>query len=105
MINKCLFQVYLESSDSCNHLNFMLTSSHGSTWDIQITQIPCKSELVPPVGCTQYFFGDMTGVIKVRQTFLQLKLNFEVIIPFFKQTYNFDGGMHLANQRHKFCFR
>ena len=37
-----------------------------------------------PEGCTQYFFGDSTGAV---------------------QTFNFDGGLHLANQNQAICVR
>jgi hypothetical protein len=73
----------------CNDLNFQLGSSAVSTtipnrqWSIKVTQIACDSPMRAPDGCTQYFFGD-TGTV---------------------QTYNFDGGQHLANQRQSICVR
>ena len=52
---------------------------------LQVTQYTCDFDNLAPSGCTQYFFSE-NGM----GTF---------------QTFNFDGGQHLANQRHKFCFR
>ena len=39
---------------------------------------------LPPLGCTQYFFGNTIGTV---------------------QSYNFDGGMHLADQAQNICVR
>ena len=52
---------------------------------LQVSQYTCDFDNLAPSGCTQYFYAE-NGM----GTF---------------QTFNFDGGQHLANQRHKFCFR
>ncbi len=50
----------------------------------QVTQYNCDYDNLAPQGCTQYFFGSDTGILK---------------------TYNFDGGLHLANQDQAICIR
>ena len=50
----------------------------------QITQYDCDYENLPPDGCTQYFYGATTDIV---------------------QTYNFDGGLHLADQDQNICIR
>ena len=84
--------LYVDSSPMCNELNFVLgqqnsqTNSNKATpaWDIRISQIPCGSVTKPPSGCTQYYYGSTSGNI---------------------QSFNWKGGRHLADQRHKICFR
>ena len=51
----------------------------------QITQYSCDSPNLAPDGCTQYF-ADPTGTGTI-------------------QTFNFDGGQHLANQDQSICIR
>jgi hypothetical protein len=84
--------VYVDSSSLCNDLTFVIgtsTTSSPRQWSIKVTQFTCEYEDLAPAGCTQYFYGD-TG----------LGLGVGTL-----RTFNFDGGMHLANQKHKFCFR
>ena len=50
----------------------------------QITQYDCDYDNLAPDGCTKYFWGDTSAEVK---------------------TYNFDGGMHLANQDDNMCIR
>ena len=51
----------------------------------QVTQVACNSGQLAPEGCLQYLTGiSGTGVIK---------------------TFNFDTGIHLANQNQQICFR
>ena len=100
--------VYVDASDSCNDLTFAIgTASATRTWSIKITQFNCAYEnlvgllsrfyyirsitndfflrIKAPSGCTQYYFDTTaTGTVK---------------------TFNFDNGIHLANQRQKICIR
>lgn len=98
--------MYVEAdSDRCNMLQFNLASTTvpfpaaGTTnergvvnlatrnWDIKVTQIECTSELLPPAGCTKYYWG--TGNVRLR-------------------SYNFGAGAgstHLASQHERFCVR
>ncbi len=82
--------VYLDSSNSCNELSFTLganavgTTIPTRTWSIKVTQYSCDFNNLAPDGCTQYFFGMTTDIIK---------------------TYNYDGGEHLANQNQNVCVR
>jgi hypothetical protein len=81
--------VYVDSSALCNDLTFVIgtsTTSSPRQWEIKVTQFSCEHEDLAPSGCTQYFFSD-------------------TLLPQTLRTFNFDGGMHLANQKHKFCFR
>lgn len=50
----------------------------------QVTQYDCEFNNLAPKGCTQYFFGSNSQQV---------------------QTYNFDGGIHLANQNQNICVR
>ena len=52
--------------------------------NLQITQYDCNYDNLAPDGCTQYFFGSTTDLVK---------------------TYNFDGGQHLASQDQNICVR
>ena len=49
-----------------------------------MTQYSCDYNNLAPTGCTQYYFGAQTDTV---------------------QTYNFDGGQHLANQNQNICVR
>lgn len=53
-------------------------------WLIKITQYSCGFPNLAPSGCTQYFYGSPTGIVK---------------------SFNFDGQLHLANQKHNICVR
>jgi len=84
--------MYVDSSEMCNDLVFQLgTSGRGAniisrSWNIKVTQYSCDYNNLAPVGCTQYFFGDKStsGVVK---------------------TFNYDGGIHLADQNQNICVR
>ncbi|XP_059081532.1 uncharacterized protein LOC131879276 [Tigriopus californicus] len=78
--------MYVDASDACNDLSFQLGSAGttGRRWSIKVTQYGCDFENLAPDGCTQYFYGSNTGLLK---------------------TYNFDGEIHLANQEQKICVR
>ena len=80
--------MYVDASAACNNLNFNIGSgSANRAWSVKVTQISCDDELLPPRGCTQYYFGSDTGTIS---------------------TYNYNdgrGGYHLANQNQNICFR
>lgn len=81
------FSVYVEASDSCNQLMFALgqTATAMRQWSIKVSQYERSFENLAPPGCTQYFYGNGgEGTVK---------------------TYNFDQGLHLANQRQKICIR
>ena len=80
--------MYVDSSEGCNELAFTLGMGGAAAmrqWNIKVTQYSCDYPNLAPSGCTEYFFGG----------------NGEGMI----QTYNFEGGQHLANQRQKFCIR
>jgi len=83
--------MYVDASDACNELNFQLgTNPAGVTglatrsWSIKATQYDCNSRSKAPAGCTQYFSGATSGVVR---------------------SYNYAGGYHLANQNQKICVR
>ena len=82
--------VYVDSSTACNKLNMLLgTTAVGTTlatrsWTIRVTQLECGSDVLAPAGCTQYFYGSDKGTVN---------------------TYNYDGGYHLANQNQVQCIR
>ena len=50
----------------------------------KISQFDCNYNNLAPDGCTQYFYGTSTDIVK---------------------TYNFSGGQHLANQDQNICVR
>lgn len=78
--------MYVDASNECNELAFQLgsSSSVNRQWSIKITQYSCDFDNLAPSGCTQYYFGTGSGLVK---------------------SYNFDGGAHLANQEQKICIR
>ena len=51
---------------------------------LQITQYDCNYENLAPSGCNQYFFGSTSGMV---------------------QSFNYDGGTHLADQNQNMCIR
>ena len=103
----------MDASQQCNTLNFNLgttaigTSIGTRSWSIkakniylkiksgkhfegnkknsQVSQYSCSYSNLAPTGCTQYFY-DATGTGTV-------------------QTYNYNGGIHLANQEQTICIR
>ena len=81
------FLVFIDASDSCNTMSFHIGSESGTAtreWAIRITQYVCDSLNLAPDGCLQYYYGSTTGMI---------------------QTFNYEGGMHLANQNQNICIR
>ena len=82
--------MYVDSSKACNDLSFLLGSTASGTtlatrsWSVRVTQLECGSDLLAPSGCTQYYYGSSTGTV---------------------QSFNYDGGQHLANQQQSICFR
>jgi len=79
--------MYVDSADQCNDLGFNIgggASTITRAWTIKITQYDCNYDNLAPDGCTQYFFGAATDLVK---------------------TYNFDGGQHLASQDQNICVR
>lgn len=97
--------MYLEADvDRCNVLDFNLAATGGvlpaalqtnnrgvanlatRNWDIMVTQIECSSVLLPPAGCTKYYFNQF-GLATLT-------------------SYNFAGNtVHLANQHERMCIR
>jgi len=99
--------MYVEADvDRCNLLKFNLadyastaavnkrgvSSLTSRSWDMTVTQIECTSSVLPPVGCTQFFWGNGKYVL---------------------ENYNYRGtsavtsnaGIHLANQNQRICIR
>lgn len=82
--------MYVDSTTACNDLAFILGQSAIETtlatrsWSIRVTQYACDYSNLAPAGCTQYFWGDGTGIIK---------------------SYNWDGSYHLADQNQVACVR
>ncbi|TRY69535.1 hypothetical protein TCAL_07618 [Tigriopus californicus] len=69
-------------------LNFGLSAvlALATAYQIQVRQIPCGRSFTPPLGCNQFFFGELSGQI---------------------QTYNYmmGAGYHLNNQNYDICVR
>ena len=80
--------VYVDADSSgCHELQFNLKTGVNNVrrgWKILVTQFACDHPNLAPPGCTQYFYGQDTGVVK---------------------TFNYDGGLHLAKQNQKICVR
>ena len=57
--------VYVDASQSCNDLSMQLASDGSQMWTITVSQYECGYENLAPPGCTQYYWGSNTGVIKV----------------------------------------
>lgn len=86
-----IFLVYVDASrGDCNDLVFQLggdpvdADAINRRWNIKVTQYSCDFDNLAPSGCDQYFFGSSTGLV---------------------QTFNFDGGRHLADQNQVVCVR
>ena len=60
-----------------------LPGTNIPTWSIKVSQHSCSDWWKAPTDCTQYFTGE-TGTLK---------------------TYNYDSGVHLANQDYNICIR
>lgn len=71
-------------ADSCNKIEFRWTGSSSlRSFDIRISQYACDSTWKAPAGCTQWYTGTSGSVY----------------------SYNWQGGVHLANQRYDACVR
>jgi len=96
--------MYVEADvERCNMLQFSLASTEvapatgdirgvagfaNRDWDITVTHVPCTSELLPPPGCTKYFFN-AGGAFDTQIT-----------------SYNFaTDTVHLASQHERICIR
>ena len=84
--------VYFDADENCNTLDFQfgndavgIASVASRAFSIKVSQLSCNDENLPPMGCTQYYYG--TGGVNLVRTF------------------NFDGGRHLANQKQVICVR
>jgi len=95
--------MYLEADvDNCNYLQFhladMATSSVSATrgittlatrsWDMTITQIECSSKVLPPTGCTKYYWN-AAGRAELKSS------NYQVTTT----------SLHLAQQHDRYCVR
>ena len=82
--------MYVDANEACNDLVFQLGSTAQGTalaqrqWSIKVSQYSCEYSNLAPQGCTQYFFGSQSQTVK---------------------TFNFDGGLHLADQNQNICVR
>merc|ERR1711881_664077 len=73
----------IEAKETWNTLTFTWTGTTTQTWNIHIMQIGCTEPWKPSAGCLQYFTG-VTGNL---------------------YSYNYAGGVHLANQQYTNCIR
>jgi len=76
--------MYVDASEACNILAFQLSGDAKRSWEIKIVQLSCDFSNLAPTGCTQWFYGEVEGQI---------------------QSFNFNGGQHLANQNQNICIR
>jgi len=99
--------MYIEADgDRCNKLQFNLASVEAAwpglgvtntrgvvafaqrAWDITVTQVACTSEVLPPPGCTKYYFNSAGA--------------FDASIT----SYNFvSNTAHLGSQHERICIR
>jgi len=99
--------MYIEADgDRCNKLQFNLASVEAAlpaltvtntrgvaafaqrAWDLTVTQIACTSEVLPPPGCTKYYYNSAGA--------------FDASIT----SYNFvSNTAHLASQHERICIR
>ena len=79
-----LILVYIDASDNCSDLGITLGLDINTNWVIKVSQLRCDFPNLAPSGCTQWFFGGMTGSVR---------------------TYNFNGELHLAEQNQNICVR
>jgi hypothetical protein len=102
------YHMYTEADvDRCNKLVFNLADSASSgtvvtnsrgvltlatwAWDITASQIECSSATLPPVGCTQYFYGGAS-------TYTLNNYNWQ-------STTVGTANTHLAQQHQRICIR
>ncbi|XP_040565514.2 uncharacterized protein [Lepeophtheirus salmonis] len=79
------YHMYVDTNSNCNDLTFLLDgSSDNSNWLIKVTQYDCFYSNLAPSGCTQWFFGPLTNDVT---------------------SFNYQGGLHLANQDQRICVR
>ena len=80
--------VYVDASEDCNSLTFVLGDNQpqARSWTVRVTQYDSGFDNLAPAGCTQYFWDkeDADGTI---------------------QSYNYKGGVHLADQKQVICIR
>ena len=82
--------VYVDADEGCNDLTFQLggtgvgTAISNRQWSIKVSQYDCDYNNLAPEGCTQYFYGSSSQTV---------------------QSFNFDGGQHLADQNQNICVR
>lgn len=73
------------SASTTDNVNKGITAKVTPKWDLTVYQYECGAINLAPPGCTQYFFGPITGQI---------------------HSYNYDANtIHLANQNQKICIR
>jgi len=84
--------VYFDADNDCHDLDFQLgefangvTSIATRQWSIKVSQYSCDYTNLAPSGCDQYYYGP-EAANRV-------------------QSFNYDGGKHLANQRQTICVR
>jgi len=85
--------IYIDASDAtfddCTTLSFNFKEPEPTrNWNMTIIQIPCDYGNKAPPGCLQFYFG-FTGD------------NAQGVI----QSFNFNGGYHLADQNQYICIR
>ena len=80
------FVIIVSEFENCSFLNittYLLVLNRK--WNIKILQYSCSYENLAPAGCLQYFYGmGATGSVS---------------------SFNYEGGIHLANQDQKVCVR
>lgn len=108
--------MYMEADvDNCNELSFYLADAATAgntaptnplvatqftidrgmaslatrTWDVTITQIECTSALLPPVGCTRYYWNTNAGLALLDSA------NYQTTTT----------SIHLGQQHDRFCIR
>ena len=78
----------MDASEDCNSLTFVLGDNQPTarSWTVRVTQYDAGYDNLAPAGCTQYFWDkeDADGTL---------------------QSYNYKGGVHLADQKQVICIR
>ena len=81
------FVIVVSEFENCSFLNISNCWYYtiNRKWNIKILQYSCSYENLAPAGCLQYFYGmGATGSVS---------------------SFNYEGGIHLANQDQKVCVR